>query len=168
MHFFFFFQNVSLSLGTELPIPQLLFFLDEKFTNWATGLKIDSTKYLLGQEIVVLFLCTRGNYNYISFIDEKCSRSELAIFLFLSKEVVGQFFTLVFNFVRDNVISKFCKRVLVVQAEVDGGVDVVQDVAGLDGGGADVLVDDSTFESSDDQNPETQNGNGHQKPFYCR
>ena len=55
-----------------------------------------------------------------------------------------------------------------VQAEVDGGVDVVQDVAGLDGGGADVLVNDSTFEGCDDQNPETQDGNSHQKPFYCR
>ena len=43
------------------------------------------------------------------------------------------------------------------QAKVDGGIDVVQDVTGLDGGGADVRVNDSTFEGSDDQNPKTQN-----------
>ena len=54
------------------------------------------------------------------------------------------------------------------QAEVDGGVDIVQDVAGLDGGSTDVLVDNSTLEGSDDQDPETQDGNSHQKPFYCR
>ena len=111
---------------------------------------------------------TKSDYDYISFIDEKYPRSELAIFLVLSKEVVGQFFTLVFNFVRNNVVSKFFKGVLVAQAKVDGGIDVVQDVTGLDGGGADVLVNDSTFEGCDDQNPETQDGNSHQKPFYCR
>ena len=102
-------------------------------------------------------MCTKSDYDYISFIEERCSRSELAIFLFLIEEVVGQFFTLVFNFVRNNVVSKFFKGVLVAQAKVDGGIDVVQDVTGLDGGGADVRVNDSTFEGSDDQNPKTQN-----------
>ena len=54
------------------------------------------------------------------------------------------------------------------QAEVDGGIDVVQDVAGLDSGSADVLVDNSTLEGSDDQNPETQNCDDHQKVFDGR
>ena len=111
-------------------------------------------------------MCTKGDY--ISFIAEKCSRIELAIFLFLGKEVVAQFFTLIFNFVHDNVVSKFRKRIIVDQAEVDSGVDVVQDVAGLDGGGADILVDNSTFEGSDDQNSETQNCDDHQNVFDGR
>ena len=48
------------------------------------------------------------------------------------------------------------------QAQIDGGVDIVQDVAGLDGGSADVRVDDSTFEGCDDQDSEAQDGNCHQ------
>ena len=75
---------------------------------------------------------------------------------------MAQFFTLVVKLIRDDVISKFCEGILVAQVEVDRGVDVVQDVAGLDGGSANVRVDDSTFEGCDDQNPETQDGNCHQ------
>ena len=80
---------------------------------------------------------------------------------------MAQFFTLVFNLVRDDVISKFCEGILVAQVEVDSGVDVVQDVAGLDGGGADVLVDNSTLEGCDDQDSETQNGKCHQNVLDC-
>ena len=67
-----------------LPIPQLLCFPEKwrKIHELWTDLKIDFAKYFLGQGIITLFLCIKSDYDFISFIDEKCSRKELSSHLF--------------------------------------------------------------------------------------